>query len=58
MNIKQLVIEAKERIDSMTSDEIRATFIKHGYEPNKTKESCNTSHAENGQENYCSSEVK
>jgi len=33
MNIKDLVIQAKERISAMSGDEIRAKFIQHGYVP-------------------------
>jgi hypothetical protein len=33
-NLDQLLAKAKERLESMTGDEIRETFIKAGYKPN------------------------
>lgn len=58
MDIKQLVREAKDRLDSMSGREIRALFIKYGYEDNETKKPHSISHVKDGQEDSCSSEVK
>jgi|CXWL01.1.fsa_nt_gi hypothetical protein len=37
MNIQELVRRAKERIDSMSIDELRAKFLEHGYVPANQK---------------------
>lgn len=33
MNINELYLKAKQRLDSMSCEEIRAKFIEHGYKP-------------------------
>lgn len=55
-NIRK-VFEEANRITQETHDK-RMDEIYEYLKENKAKESCNTSHAENGQENYCSSEVE
>jgi hypothetical protein len=57
MNIKALVSEAKLRINNMTPEEIRHTFIKHGYKPNETKKSYNSSYDKDESKNTDSSKI-
>jgi hypothetical protein len=57
MNIKTLVSEAKLRIDNLSPEEIRQTFIKHGYKPNETKKSYNSSYDKDESKNTDSSKI-